>query len=117
VEGAGAERAPHESISGPVIIISPTADIGVALRESVGAAHAPLPLRVAAFTRQKEKLERSLRAASFATRTGSTYTPLVDRAWRGAPAPECSANTVEIELIEAPQADWFPYNSRRGLKL
>jgi acyl-CoA reductase-like NAD-dependent aldehyde dehydrogenase len=129
VEGSAAERAPYESISGPVAIVSPTTDIGASLREClVGGAHPPL--RLSAFTGQQQRLEQSLRAASFAPSPGS-YTPLVERAWkpdsaagaatktvRAATNPlEATSTPVEIELIAAPQADWFPYKNRRGMKL
>jgi len=90
IEGTGPERAPLESIAGPVVIISPTADIGAALRESVGDRHAALCL--CAFTQRAQKLERSLQAASLAQRT-------------------------TVEWIEAPRSDWFPYKNRRGIKL
>ena len=103
VEGTAEERVPHESISGPVVIVSPTTDIGSALREGQN------PRRLAAFTGQHEKLERSLRAASFQPRI-SAYTPMVERAWK-------QPDAFELELIEAPQLDWFPYENRRGLKL
>ncbi len=90
VEGTGHERAPLESIAGPVVIISPTTDLGTALRDSVGASESTV--RLAAFSRQREKLERSLQAAAL------------------------RAQTV-IEWIDAPRPDWFPYRNRRGLKL
>jgi acyl-CoA reductase-like NAD-dependent aldehyde dehydrogenase len=90
IEGTGPERAPLESIAGPVVIISPTADIGAALRESVGDSHAAL--RLSAFTQQAPKLERSLQAASLRQHT-------------------------TVELIEAPRSDWFPYKNRPGIKL
>jgi succinate-semialdehyde dehydrogenase/glutarate-semialdehyde dehydrogenase len=109
VEGVGSERVPHESIPGPVVIVSPTADIGVALRESVGTNHGPL--RLSAFTGQADKLDRSLRAASFTLRA-SAYLPLVERAWA-----QGTTNTLDVELIGGPQPDWFPYKNRRGLKL
>jgi succinate-semialdehyde dehydrogenase/glutarate-semialdehyde dehydrogenase len=109
VEGVGSERVPHESIPGPVVIVSPTADIGTALRESVGTNHGPL--RLSAFTGQADKLDRSLRAASFTLRA-SAYLPLAERGWaRG------TTNTLDVELIGGPQPDWFPYKNRRGLKL
>jgi len=109
VEGVGSERVPHESIPGPVVIVSPTADIGAALRESVGTNHGPL--RLSAFTGQADKLDRSLRAAAFTLRA-SAYLPLVERGWtRGA------TNTLDVELIGGPQPDWFPYKNRRGLQL
>jgi succinate-semialdehyde dehydrogenase/glutarate-semialdehyde dehydrogenase len=109
VEGVGAERVPHESIPGPVVIVSPIADIGAALRESVGTNHGPL--RLSAFTGQADKLDRSLREASFALRA-SAYLPLVERGWaRG------TTNTLDVELRGGPQPDWFPYKNRRGLKL
>jgi acyl-CoA reductase-like NAD-dependent aldehyde dehydrogenase len=109
VEGVGAERVPHENIPGPVLIVSPTTDIGAALRDSVGPSHGPL--RLAAFTEQAEKLDRSLRAASFKTRVG-VYVPQVDRDWT-----QGTTNTLDVELIQGPQPDWFPYKNRRGLKL
>jgi acyl-CoA reductase-like NAD-dependent aldehyde dehydrogenase len=90
IEGAGPERAPLESIAGPVVIISPTTDIGAALRESVGDSHAAL--RLCAFTQQRQKVERSLQAASLGPHT-------------------------TVEWIEAPRSDWFPYKNRRGIKL
>ena len=109
VEGVGSERVPHESIPGPVVIVSPTADIGAALRESVGTNHGPL--RLSAFTGQADKLDRSLRAAAFTLRA-SAYLPLVERGWaRG------TTNTLDVELIRGPQPDWFPYKNRRGLQL
>lgn len=109
VEGVGSERVPHESIPGPVAIVSPTADIGAALRESVGTKHGPL--RLSAFTGQPDKLDRSLRAASFTLRA-SAYLPLVERVWtRG------TTDTLDVELIRGPQPDWFPYKNRRGLQL
>ena len=114
VEGTGLERAPHESIYGPVVIVSPTADIGAALRESLAVAQSPL--RLAAFTGQAQKLESSLRASSFAPRA-SAYTPLVDRARRPGYAAGAASNTVDIELIQEAQVDWFPYRNRRGMKL
>ena len=52
VEGVGPERVPHESIPGPVIIVTPTTDIGAALRASVGTN--PGPLRLSAFTVQAD---------------------------------------------------------------
>jgi len=109
VEGVGSERVPHESIPGPVVIVSPTADIGAALRESVGENHGPL--RLSAFTGQADKLDRSLRAAAFTLRA-SAYLPLVERGWaRG------TTNTLDVELLQGPQSDWFPYKNRRGLQL
>jgi succinate-semialdehyde dehydrogenase/glutarate-semialdehyde dehydrogenase len=109
VEGVGPERVPHESIPGPVVILSPTADIGAALRESVGTNHGPL--RLSAFTGQADKLDRSLRAAAFRPRA-STYLPLVERG-----RAQATTNTLDVELIHGPQPDWFPYRNRRGLKL
>ena len=114
IEGAGAERAPHESISGPVVVVSPTADIGTALRESVGAAHPPL--RVTVFSSQMQKVERSLRAASFAPRAG-VYTPLADRGWKSRHEPSDATSAIEVESVQEPQLDWFPYGNRRGMKL
>jgi acyl-CoA reductase-like NAD-dependent aldehyde dehydrogenase len=90
IEGTGPERAALESIAAPVVIISPTADIGAALRESVGDSRAAL--RLCAFTRQAQKLERSLQAASLRQHT-------------------------TVEWIEAPRSDWFPYKNRRGIRL
>jgi acyl-CoA reductase-like NAD-dependent aldehyde dehydrogenase len=90
IEGTGPERAPLESLAGPVVIISPTADIGAALRESVGDRHAAL--RLCAFTQQAQKVERSLQAAALGQRTA-------------------------VEWIEAPRSDWFPYRNRRRIKL
>jgi acyl-CoA reductase-like NAD-dependent aldehyde dehydrogenase len=90
IEGTGPERAPAECIAGPVVIISPTADIGAALRASVGDRHATL--RLCAFTQQAHKVERSLRAAALVQHT-------------------------TVELIEAPRPDWFPYKNRRGIGL
>jgi acyl-CoA reductase-like NAD-dependent aldehyde dehydrogenase len=109
IEGVGAERVPHETIAGPVVIVSPTADMGAALRESVGPSHGPL--RLVALTGQSEKLVRSLRAAAFTPRTGA-YHPLVDRGWEAD-----TTNSLAVELIQGPQPDWFPYKNRRGLKL
>lgn len=114
IEGTGVERAPHETISGPVVIVSPTADIGFALRESTGESHAPL--RLSAFSGQAEKLERSLRAAAFQPQP-SAYADLVDRAWSSGFPAGMPVNTVNLEMIEAPQKDWFPYQNRRGMKL
>jgi len=119
VEGTGDERVPHEAISGPVVIVSPTTDIGAALRE----AHNPR--RLTAFIGQPHKLERSLHAASFDPHIRA-YTPLVDRAWNHAvdsasnqPAASARnpAGTIDLEMIDAPQLDWFPYKNRRGIKL
>jgi len=90
IEGTGHERAPLESIAGPVVIISPTTDIGAALRDSVGASDSTV--RLCAFTQQREKLERSLQAAALSAQTA-------------------------IEWIDAPRSDWFPYRNRRGMKL
>ncbi len=90
IEGAGPERAALECIAGPVVIVSPTADIGAALRESVGERQGPL--RLCAFTQQARKIEQSLQAASLGQRT-------------------------TVEWIQAPRADWFPYKNRRGMKL
>ena len=114
VEGSGTERGRYESIAAPVVIVSPTTDIGASLRESVGVTHAPL--RLSAFTGQLPQLERSLRAAGFVPSVG-LYTRLVERAWRSECATASTAGTVEVELIDGPQVDWFPYKSRRGLKL
>jgi len=114
VEGSGVERAPCEAISGPVVIVSPTTDFGVSLRECVGVPHAAL--RLTAFTGQVQKLEQSLRAASF-TPCAGPYTLLADRAWKADCAAGSTANTVTIELIDRPQSDWFPYRNRRGMKL
>jgi len=90
IEGTGHERAPLESIAGPVVIISPTTDIGAALRDSVGASDSTV--RLSAFTQQREKLERSLQVAAL------------------------SGQTV-IDWIDAPRPEWFPYRNRRGMKL
>jgi succinate-semialdehyde dehydrogenase / glutarate-semialdehyde dehydrogenase len=109
VEGVGRERVPHESIPGPVVIVSPTADIGAAIRESVATNHGPL--RLSAFTGQPEKLHKSLRVAGFTVRTGE-YLPPVERSRaRG------MTNMLEVELLRGPQPDWFPYRNRRGLQL
>lgn len=113
VEGSGRERVPHESISGPVVIVSPTNDIGSALRET----HSPQRLCAFMAPGQAQKLERSLRAASFEPRVRS-YTPIVDRAWRqAADSAGNHAGVIDLEVIEAPQLDWFPYKHRRGIKL
>jgi acyl-CoA reductase-like NAD-dependent aldehyde dehydrogenase len=113
IEGTGSERAPHESISGPVVIVSPTNDIGSALRE----AHNPRRLCAFMGPGQAQKVESSLRAASFEPRM-CAYTPMVDRAWR---EPTKSAGNVagaiDLEVIEGPQLDWFPYKNRRGMRL
>ena len=116
IEGSGAERTPHEAISAPVVIVSPTTDFGAALRESAGATHSPL--RVTAFTGELRKLERSLRAASFEPRAGG-YTPLVDRSWPETleSGTDHGRGWVSLELIAKRQADWFPYKERRGMKL
>lgn len=90
IEGTGPERAPLETIAGPVVIISPTTDIGAALRDSVG--HSNAALRLCAFTQRARKVEQSLRAASLAQHTA-------------------------IDWIEAPRSDWFPYKNRRGMRL
>jgi len=37
---------------------------------------------------------------------------LVERGWaRG------TTNTLDVELLQGPQSDWFPYKNRRGLQL
>jgi succinate-semialdehyde dehydrogenase/glutarate-semialdehyde dehydrogenase len=109
VEGVGSERVPHECIPGPVVIVSPTTDIGAAIRESVGTSHGPL--RLSAFTGQTEKLNESLRTASFQMRA-CNYLPLVERS-----GDRETTNTLAVELLRGPQPDWFPYRNRRGLKL
>jgi len=135
VEGSGSERAPHEAISAPVVIVSPTTDIGAALREARG------PRRLTAFVHpapgQLEKLQRSLRAVGFEPRIRA-YTPSVDRAWNHAldgwnHAPDARdqapdswnqprglrdhVEAIDLEVLAAPQLDWFPYKSRRGIQL
>ncbi len=118
VEGAGAERTPHEAISGPVVIVSPTTDIGAAIRQSAGASRSRL--RLSAFSGQSQKLEHSLRNASFQARQ-QPYTSLVDRVWDRECGSNCTEhaveNVVEVELIDEAQADWFPYGARRGMIL
>lgn len=109
VEGVGAERVPYECSAAPVIIVSPTVDVGTALRDSVGPSGSPV--RLSAFTGQLSKVEDSLRAAGFPVRV-EPYSPLVDRVRAGA-----ALSAVALEAIQAPQGDWFPYTSRRGLKL
>ena len=94
-----------------MVIVSPTTDIGAALREARN------PRCLTAFIGQTHKLERSLHAASFDPRI-STYTPMVDRAWnQSADGARSHARTIDLELIDAPQLDWFPYKNRRGIKL
>jgi acyl-CoA reductase-like NAD-dependent aldehyde dehydrogenase len=114
VEGSGPERAPCETISGPVVIVSPAADVGSALRESGVAVESPL--RLSAFTGHTQKLECSLRAASFAP-VIRAYSPLVERAWSAGDATVTESGTVQVQLIQEPQLDWFPYANRRGIKL
>jgi acyl-CoA reductase-like NAD-dependent aldehyde dehydrogenase len=114
IEGSGVERALYESIAGPVVIVAPTTDIGVSLRQSVGVTHQLL--RLSAFTRQVQKFERSLRSARFVPCAGP-YTVLVERAWKPQFTAERTNETVHIEFIEGPQVDWFPYKNRRGLTL
>jgi acyl-CoA reductase-like NAD-dependent aldehyde dehydrogenase len=114
VEGVGRERVPYEWIAAPLIIVSPTVDVGTAVRESAGMARSPL--RLTTFTGQLSKVEDSLRSAGFEVEA-QPYTQLVDRARLASSESEQSAATVAIESIREPQADWFPYGSRRGLKL
>jgi hypothetical protein len=145
IEGSGDERVPHESIAGPVVVVSPTTDIGAALRETpnprrltafVGQGPTRAPGPASAHT-QTHKLERSLRAANFEPRLRA-YTPLVDRAWSQGGAAwsqggdvsnrvdassqrsdsACNhADPIDLEVVVAPQLDWFPYKNRRGIKL
>ncbi|MBS0416098.1 MAG: aldehyde dehydrogenase [Proteobacteria bacterium] len=120
VEGSGNERAPLEAISAPVVIVSPATDIGTALRET------PNPRCLTAFVHpapvELQKLELSLRDAAFEPRIRA-YTPNVDRAWDHAVAAGNGGSTrhpagaLDLEVISAPQLDWFPYKSRRGIKL
>jgi acyl-CoA reductase-like NAD-dependent aldehyde dehydrogenase len=90
IEGTGPERAPRESIAGPVVIISPTTDIGAALRDSVGVSDRAV--RLCAFSQQREKLERSLQVAALRASTA-------------------------VEWLHEPRSDGFPYRNRRGMKL
>lgn len=109
VEGVGEERVPYECAAAPVIIVSPTNDIGTVVRDSAGTPGSAL--RVSAFTADMSRVKDSLRAAGFRVNT-QPYTPLVERV--GEPV---GPSALALEVIQEPQADWFPYKSRRGLKL